>query len=269
MGDLGVRETILETTSDGEPMAVLRKRPSSAGPHRKVVVFHDAPGIRGATHAFCRRLAGRGYDVIVPDLHHRHGRLIGFSPADVADDPAAQPRIRELLAALTDDGIQQDLDAALDAVGVRRPSTGHGEPVEPGADRPERIHGIGFCIGARAVFRTMMRLPEQFEAGAMWHPSYLVDDSDRSPHLTAGELPGSLYAGFGEADRLMSVASMRPFISAVAVAGNRVEIDVLPGADHGYTWPDSPSHNEDAADQAWSRTLALFQRTDAHDRPAR
>lgn len=114
----------------------------------------------------------------------------------------------------------------------------------------------------------MMRLPEQFAAGAMWHPSYLVDASDRSPHLTAGDLPGSLYAGFGEADQLMSVAGMQPFINAVAALGDRAEIDILPGADHGYTWPDAPSYNEAAAEKAWSRTLALFQRADAGDVPA-
>ena len=47
---------------------------------------------------------------------------------------------------------------------------------------------IGFCLGARAVFRTMMRLPDQFTAGAMWHPSFLVDGEPDSPHLTAHQL---------------------------------------------------------------------------------
>lgn len=92
----------------------------------------------------------------------------------------------------------------------------------------------------------------------MWHPSFLVDNGADSPHLTAGELAGSLYIGFGEADQMMSVASMRPFIDAVSVLGDRVVIDVLPGANHGYTWPDAPSYNESAAERAWSQTLALF-----------
>ncbi|MYE56247.1 MAG: dienelactone hydrolase family protein, partial [Acidimicrobiaceae bacterium] len=79
-----------------------------------------------------------------------------------------------------------------------------------------------------------------------------------SPHLTAGELAGSLYVGFGEADRMMSVASMRPFIKAVSALGDRAVVDILPGADHAYTWPDAHTYNEAAATRAWTQTLTLF-----------
>ena len=247
MSDLDVHESILDTTSDGEPLAVVRKRPASGGPHPAVVLFHDGPGMRDATHAFARRLAGCGYDVTVPDLYHRHGRMIGFGPDDIAADPEAGMKIWEMLSSLTDDGIQNDLDAALEVAEAERP-----------AGSMQTLGCIGFCLGARAVFRTMMRLPEQFTAGAMWHPSFLVDEGDDSPHLTAGELSGSLYAGFGEADTLMPVSGMQPFIDAVSALGDRATVDILEGADHGYTWPDAPTYREAAAERAWSQTLALF-----------
>ena len=233
--------------SDGEPLAVPRMQPASDGPHPLIVMFMDKPGIREALRAFGRRLAANGYDVILPDLYHRHGRMIGYGPADLAVNPGANDQLMSLLMSLTDEGIQNDLDAALGAVAADRPA-GPGEPAGC----------IGFCLGARAVFRTMMRLPEQFIAGAMWHPSFLVDDKPDSPHLTAGSLAGSLYAGFGEADRMMGVASMTPFIEAVSALGDRVTVDILPGADHAYTWPDAPSYNEAGAERAWSQSLALF-----------
>ncbi len=247
MSDLEVHESVLDTVSDGEPLAVPRMRPSSGGPYPLIVMLMDKPGIREALRAFGRRLAGNGYDVILPDLYHRHGRMIGYNPAELAADPGAQDQLTTLMMSLTDDGIQNDLDAALAAVGADRP-----------AGRVESAGCIGFCLGARAVFRTMMRLPDQFKAGAMWHPSFLVDGEPDSPHLTAGGLTGSLYAGFGEADRMMSVASMKPFIQAVSALGDRVTIDILPGADHAYTWPNAPTYNEAAAERAWSQTLALF-----------
>ena len=247
MSELEVQESIIETVSDGEPLAVPRMQPATGGPHPLVVMFMDRPGIRDALHVFGRRLAGNGYDVILPDLYHRHGRMIGYAPADMAADPDAPQRLSALMASLTDDGIQNDLDAALDAVAADRP-----------AGSLESAGCIGFCLGARAVFRTMMRLPDQFKAGAMWHPSFLVDGEPDSPHLTAGELAGLLYVGFGEADQMMSVASMKPFIEAVSALGDRVAIDILPGANHGYTWPDAPSYNESGAERAWSQTLALF-----------
>ena len=247
MSNLEVQESTLETVSDGEPLAVPRMRPASGGPYPLIVMFMDKPGIREALRAFGRRLAGHGYDVILPDLYHRHGRMIGYGPAELAANAGAADQLMSLMMSLTDEGIQNDLDAALDAVATDRPS-----------ESMETAGCIGFCLGARAVFRTMMRLPKQFTAGAMWHPSFLVDGEPDSPHLSAANLAGSLYAGFGEADKMMSVASMTPFIEAVSASGDRVLIDILPGADHAYTWPDAPTYNESAAERAWSQSLALF-----------
>lgn len=237
----------METTSEGSPMAVLHKRPASGGPHPLVVIFMDRQGIRDAIHEFSRRLARQGYDVIAPDLYHRHGRMIGYGPQQ-AHEPGVQQRLSELMAALTDEGIQHDLDAALAAVGSERP-----------AGSTDVVASIGFCLGARAVFRAMMRLPDQFRAGAMWHPSLLVDDADDSPHLSAASLQGSLYAGFGEDDDMMTVESMRPFIDAVSALGERAVVDILPGAGHAYTWPDAHSYCESAARRAWSQTLSLLE----------
>ena len=247
MSNLEVHESILETVSDGQALAVPRMRPASVGPHPLIVMLMDKPGIRDALRAFGCRLAANGYDVVLPDLYHRHGRMIGYGPAELAANPGAPDQLMTLMMSLTDDGIQNDLDAALEAVGADRP-----------AGSMETAGCIGFCLGARAVFRAMMRLPDQFKAGAMWHPSFLVDGAADSPHLTAGELAGSLYVGFGEADQMMSVASMTPFIEAVSAVGDRVTIDILPGADHAYTWPDARTYNEAAAERAWSQTLALF-----------
>lgn len=247
MSNPKILETVLETVGDDGPMAVLRKRSASDEPLPLAVIFHDAPGVRDAVHTFARQLAGCGYDVVVPDLHHRHGRMIGFTPEMLASDPQARPRMYEMLTSLTDEGIQHDLDTALDAVrNVRPPNPG------------ERHVCIGFCLGARAVFRTMTRLPRQFAAGAMWHPSFLVDDEPDSPHLTAGELSGGLYIGFGEADQLQPVAIMQPFIDAVSALGDRVVIDIHPDTDHGYTWPSAPTYNERAAQRSWRQTLDVF-----------
>ncbi len=248
MNRLNVSERIVDTVSDGSPMAVLRKHPTDdPGGYPAVVLFQDAPGIRLSTHEFATRLASYGFDVAVPDLFHREGRLIGYMPDEVAADPTVRPRILRLMRSLTDDGIQNDLDATLEVLVSERPS---GSLAKVGC--------AGFCLGARVVFRTMMRLPEQFCAGAMWHPSFLVDDEPDSPHLTAGDISGHLYAGFGEADEHMTVASMQPFIKAVEPLAH-VTVDILPGAEHGYTWPNTPSYNEAAAERAWSQMLTIFE----------
>jgi carboxymethylenebutenolidase len=243
-----VVEEILEAESDGAPMAILRKRPSSPGSWPFVVMFHDGPGIRGATHDFAVKLAREGFDVAVPDLYHRHGRLLGWELHERQQDPSIAERLWDLLRSLTDAGIQADLDAVLNAVDV--------DAVDVGAHQP--MATIGFCVGARAVFRTMMRFPGRFVAGAMWHPSFLVDDTPDSPHLTAAQLPGRVFIGIGEADQMQPLSSHEPFLQAIAtLPGN--ELATFPGADHGYTWPGWPSFNQPAAEASFDKTVALFR----------
>ena len=160
----GVTEEFIEVETADGPMAVLSKQPSEES-DRLVVMFHDGPGIRDATHEFARKLAADGYRVVIPDLYHRHGRLIGFTPEQTRADRSLVDRIWEMIRSLSDDGIQSDLDATLGALPVV----------------PDRFAVLGFCLGARAVCRTMMRLPERAVVGAAWHPSFLVDDQARLP----------------------------------------------------------------------------------------
>ena len=224
-------------------MAVLRKRPAGAPGWPKVVIFHDGPGIRGATHEFAVKLAREGFDVLVPDLYHRHGRMLGWELHEREANPSIMDRLWALLGSLTDSGIQRDLDAALRAVDV--------EAEEP-------MLTIGFCVGARAVFRTMMRYPERFVAGAMWHPSYLVDDEADSPHLSGDQLKGRLFIGIGEDDQMQPLSSHQPFLDVVEPQPG-TKVAVYSGADHGYTWPGWPGYDEAAATASFASTLALFR----------
>ncbi len=233
-----VEEIVDAMTDDGE-MAVVVKRP--AGDARATVaIFQDAPGIRGSLHEFARRLAEEGYRVVMPDLHHRFGRMIGYEASEVT--PEARAQIMEMLGAMTDAQIQHDLDAALAATGC---------------DEETGMGCIGFCLGARAVYQTLRRLPEAFAAGAMWHPSFLANDVPGSPHLTAAALEQPLYIGIGTADQVQSIEMHQPFFDAVEPL-DHVEVAVFEGADHGYTWPTSPNYHKEAATVSWERTIELF-----------
>jgi carboxymethylenebutenolidase len=223
-------------------MAILHKRPEADGAWPRVVMFHDGPGVRSATHRFAAELAAAGYDVAVPDLYHRHGRLIGYEPHERAADPTIGERLWQMMGAMTDEDIQADLDATLATLGVAP---------------TERLGTIGFCLGARAVFRTLMRLPDRFVVGAMWHPSFLVDGEPDSPHLTAQGLTRPLFIGIGDADRVQSIELQQPFFDATAALAH-VELEILPGADHAFTWPDAPTYDEAAATRCFTRTTALF-----------
>jgi carboxymethylenebutenolidase len=241
-----VRTDIIDAGTDDGEMAVVVAQPSgepeAGGPWPTVVVFIDAPGIRPATTELMARLAGHGYRVITPDLHHRHGRLLHYEPEQLANDPDARPTLMGWLASMTDDQIQHDFDRALAACGVPD-------------DQPVAV--IGFCLGARAVVRSMLRLPGRVLAGAGWHPSFLADDALDSPHLTAHELRNPLFLGIGDADQVQSIAMHQRFLDAVAGL-DHVDVTIFPGANHGYTWPGYPNYDEAAAEGSWDKTLALL-----------
>ena len=134
---MDVLNEVIEAESEGTATAVLRKRPAGTATAPTVVMFHDGPGIRGATHEFAINLASQGFEVLVPDLYHRHGRMLGWELHEREADPTIVDRLWELLGTLTDAGIQADLDDTLATAGV---------------EAHRDVATIGFCVGARAVF---------------------------------------------------------------------------------------------------------------------
>ena len=236
------REQIIDTTTNDGDMAVLITEPTAAGEWPVVLLFIDAPGVRGATHAFAAKLAGEGYKVVTPDLHHRQGRLCNVVDTQPAEGQSMQEMIWGWIGAMSDDQIAHDGDCALEVAGV-------------GPDAP--IATIGFCLGARAVFRRMMAEPHRVVAGAGWHPSFLVDSEADSPHLTAPQLTAPLYLGIGDADKVQSIEMHQRFLDAVEPL-DHVTVSIFEGADHGFTWPGADTYHEQAATESFATTTAMF-----------
>lgn len=239
-------------TNDGEMVVVINEptgAPDNGSEWPAVLWFIDAPGLRPAVRDAMARLAGNGYKVVTPDLHHRLGRLLFKEPADMAD-PNAGTTVRGWINAMTDDQIQHDGACALRAAGV---------------DAQTDYVVIGFCLGTRAAYRAIERNPHRVLAGACFHPSFMADDTDASPHLSAGQLERPMYFGIGEADEVQSIAMHQRFLDAVAPLPH-VEVVTFPDVGHGFTWPGYPNYNQMAAETSWSKTLALFSKAiNRHD----
>lgn len=231
-------------TDDGEMVVVIDEPPGAAEDGRDwptVLWFIDAPGLRPAVRDGMGRLAGNGYRVVTPDLHHRQGRLLFKEPIDMVE-PGALETVLGWIKAMNDDQIQHDAACALAAAGM---------------DEQTPYAVIGFCLGTRAAYRAIERNPDRVLAGSCFHPSFMVDDTDASPHLTAGQLSRPMYFGIGEADQIQSIAMHQRFLDAVAPLPD-VEVITFPGVDHGFTWPGYPNYSETAAETSWAKTLELF-----------
>ncbi len=234
------QQRVIDVETPTGKMAVIVAEPTT-GTYPTVLWFIDAPGIRQAVRDHATRLAAEGYRVVIPDLHHRSGYCLPGDEA-LATNPNVVKEIWKLIGLMTDEQIQEDGRAALVAAGV---------------EEREQCLTIGFCLGTRAVFRAVIDQPQRFLAGSCWHPSFMVDDKDDSPHLQVGDLTRPLYFGVGLEDDVQSVEMHQPFFDAVADL-DLVEVDFFEGAGHGYTWPSSPNYHEAAAEGSWAKTINLF-----------
>jgi carboxymethylenebutenolidase len=237
-------ETTIEVKTPRGTMPVYVNRPDVDKSAPVVVLYMDAPGVRPALHGHAERLVKAGYTAVLPDLYY------AIDPADrldkeklAAGDPNEFRRARGLVARVKDDEVLEDTRLLLAML----------------PDRPTGAWGcLGFCMGGRLGLRAAEEFGEELAAASLLHPTALVTDAPDSPHLAVDRVRGSLYFGFGEADAVTPVASIPPLREQLEQHGVSHRIDVMPGAEHGYTMPDRPAYNREGAERAWATTLEMF-----------
>ena len=246
-----MHEEILNLSTPDGVMGVIAKHPDGERPLPAVLLFHDGPGVRDATHEVVRRFANAGYYVLAPDRYHRHGRFVHVKPEDLiaaAPDSELLQNFFKMVMSTTDDHVRADVDAVLDHLGS-----------DPLAKKGS-MGCIGYCNGARSVLRTMSEQAGLLVAGIGLHPSFCVSPGNDSPHLCVPSVAGRLYFAFGEADHTASIEHNQPLIDELRKLGNRATVEFLPGADHGFAVP-GPSYNEAAAARSFAQSIELFERT--------
>jgi carboxymethylenebutenolidase len=66
---------------------------------------------------------------------------------------------------------------------------------------------------------------------------------------------------FGADDKGIPIADVKAFEAAARAAGKSVETHLYLGAGHAFFNETRPSHNKEAAADAWKRTLEFLART--------
>lgn len=237
-------QTTIEVNTPRGTMPVHVNRPDADKAAPVVVIYMDAPGIRPALHGHAERLASSGYTAVLPDLYY------WIDPADRPDpvklsagDPEHGARMRTVVGRIDDDDVLEDTRLLLAML----------------PDRPTGAWGcVGFCMGGRLGLRAAEAFGSELSAASLLHPTGLVTDAPDSPHLAVDQVKAGLYLGFGEEDQVTPVASIPPLREQLEQHAVPHRIDVLAGAEHGYTMPDRPAYHRDAAERAWTQTLELF-----------
>ena len=239
-------EQTLEIPLAGGTSTTFIVHPERDGPHPLILFLMDAPGIREELRDMARRLASAGYYVMLPNLYYRAG-VLELVPAGGAMDDALRAQMMELMNGLTIPMVMDDV-AALTAFAAG----------QAGAD-VSRIGTVGYCMSGQFAINAAVRLP-QVKAAASIHGTYLVTDEDDSPHLAARKSSAELYFACAETDRWAPLETVEALAKALAADGARAEVEIYPGAEHGFTFPQRALYQKQGAERHWERLNALYRR---------
>ena len=115
----------------------------------------------------------------------------------------------------------------------------------------------GYCMGGPMAFRTAAAVPDRVGAVASFHGGGLATDKPNSPHLQASKTKSQFLIAIAENDDKRAPNDKDVLKETFAKANLQAEIEVYAAA-HGWCPPDSRVYNEQLAEKAWSRLLALY-----------
>ena len=203
-------------------------RPAGAGPFPGLVVIHEWWGLNEQIKDLAGKLAREGYVALAVDLYR--GR--------VTADPS---EAHELMRGLPEDRAIRDLKAAAAYLRSRSDVLG------------DRIGSIGWCMGGG--YSLTLAIHQRDLAACVIYYGRLATDKSLLNQIGAPVL-----GLFGEQDRGIPPSAVRAFDRAMNSLGKQTEIHIYPGAGHAFANPTRPSYRQDAAADAWKRTLAFFSK---------
>jgi carboxymethylenebutenolidase len=242
-----VEQDVLVPTPDGEADCYFVH--PGQGTHPAVMVWPDIKGIRPAFRAMGKRLAQSGYAVLVVNPYYRTHKGVLVSEGETFQDPAVRERLMPHARSLSPDTCVADGRALVAWLDRQSP-----------VDAQRRIGVTGYCMTGSYTLRLAAAMPGRIGAGGSFHGGGLATDKPDSPHLLAPQMQAAFLIAIAENDDARNPAEKVLLREAFDAAGVEAEIEVYAGTRHGWCPPDSAVYDEEQAERAWSRLLALFER---------
>lgn len=222
--------------------------PERHGPWPAIIFYMDAPGIREELRDMARRLATVGYHVILPNLYYRAGRGTTLDTSALSEGSPERQRMWELMKSLSNDLVAEDTDTLL-AFAERQKEVRKGP-----------LGCVGYCMSGPFVFTAAGRFPERFAATASIYGAGLLTDRPDSPHRLAAKIKGEIYFACAETDKYAPLPVIGQLKQELEKAGTRFEIEIFPGTEHGFAFPQRYCYHKAAAETHWERLFDVFRR---------
>ena len=231
-------------TRDGR-MSIFVCHPERGGPHPVIVFFMDAPGIREELRDMARRLGTVGYYVLLPNLYYR-SNVEELGPYIGEVNAATRQKALALMDTINIPMVMQDLDALM-AFAAKDPAASGGA-----------MGCVGYCMSGRYAINAAVRHPARVRAAASIYGTALVTDQPDSPHLAMQRTDARLYFGCAEHDSYAPKEMIDRLRAELDAKGGNAEVEIYPGASHGFAFPQRPVYDKASAERHWERLFQLF-----------
>ncbi len=230
-------------TRDGRSTTFI-VHPDRGGPHPVILFLMDAPAIREELRDMARRLATCGYYVMLPNLYYRSG-VLELGPLPMDPNAPERKRMSDLMATLDIPMVMEDVRAMLIFADA-----------DPAA-RAGSVGTVGYCMSGRFAVSAAARFADRVTAAASIYGVRLVTDEDDSPHVVCRGTKARLYFAAAETDRWAPLPMIEELRSAIEAPN--VEIELYPGTEHGFAFPQRAAYDKPAAEKHWQRLVELFR----------
>jgi carboxymethylenebutenolidase len=224
-------------------MPVYSARPASGGPAPIVLVISEIWGVHEWVKDCTRRFAKAGYQAVAPELFKREGGV-----GHIAD----VQQILKIVLAVPRKQMLGDIAAAADWA-----------KKQPGA-RADRVGVTGWCWGGSTVYQVAATNPD-IKAAVAWYGPPARPYPDTPNPVTGFDVAKDIHCPFlglyGATDQSPKVEDVRKLEELLKQHNKSAEVVIYPGAGHGFFADYRPSYNQAAAEDAWKRCLALFDKT--------
>ena len=214
----------------------------SSGRSAAVVFWPDIFGLRPAARMMGKRLAESGYAVLVVNPFYR----VKKAPTAEAGAKTEIKALLPLMQALNETTHMTDARAFIAWLDK-----------QPSVNTSRKVGTQGYCMGGPIAFRTAAAVPDRVGAVASFHGGGLVTNAPNSPHLQAAKTKAQFLIAVAENDDKRAPEEKNVLKETFAAAKLAAEIEVYTAA-HGWCPPDTQVYNEEQAEKAWSRLLALY-----------
>jgi len=198
-----------------------------------VVVIQEWWGLVPHIREVCDRFAAEGFTALAPDLYE--GRTIPNREPDEAE---------KAMMALDLPRAARTLTTAVDHL-VEHPAVrGHGVAV------------VGFCMGGGLALWLASLRPDQVKAVVPFYGAFPWEEAQPAWDRVLAPVEGH----YGADDDWATPELAREIEAQLRARGREVRMFVYPGAGHAFSNDSRPeAFNEDAARQAWVRTLEFLR----------